>query len=79
VDYMNLPCPVPYEEVQREAFSKSRPPPPSFDLCRYANRRRDSCGYLLSFVAVSLKPEVFEGLRLDYAKMLNQSFGLTHR
>jgi hypothetical protein len=22
VDYMNLPCPVPYEEVQRESFSK---------------------------------------------------------
>ncbi|GJN37955.1 hypothetical protein PR202_gb26958 [Eleusine coracana subsp. coracana] len=47
VDYMNLPCPVPYEEVQREAF-------------------------------MSLKAEVFEGMRLDYTKMLNQSFGLTH-
>jgi hypothetical protein len=35
--------------------------------------------FLASCVAVSLKPEVFEGLRLDYAKMLNQSFGLTHR
>ena len=23
VDYLNLPCPVPYEEIQREAFSKS--------------------------------------------------------
>jgi mitochondrial import receptor subunit TOM40 len=35
VDYLNLPCPVPYEEIQREAFSKSASPslPPSlFDL-----------------------------------------------
>jgi mitochondrial import receptor subunit TOM40 len=29
VDYLNLPCPVPYEEIQREAFSKSPVPPPS--------------------------------------------------
>lgn len=21
VDYMNLPCPIPYEEIHREAFS----------------------------------------------------------
>lgn len=24
VDYMNLPCPVPFEEIQREALSMSR-------------------------------------------------------
>lgn len=23
VDYLNLPCPIPYEEIQREALSKS--------------------------------------------------------
>ena len=22
VDYLNLPCPIPYEEIHREAFSK---------------------------------------------------------
>jgi mitochondrial import receptor subunit TOM40 len=48
VDYMNLPCPVPYEEIQREAF-------------------------------MSLKPDVFEGLRFDFTKMLNPFFGLSHR
>uniref|UniRef100_A0A0E0MUL2 Mitochondrial import receptor subunit TOM40-1 n=1 Tax=Oryza rufipogon TaxID=4529 RepID=A0A0E0MUL2_ORYRU len=47
VDYMNLPCPVPYEEIQREAF-------------------------------MSLKPDVFEGLRFDFTKMLNPFFGLSH-
>ena len=26
VDYLNLPCPVPFEEIQREAFSKSASP-----------------------------------------------------
>lgn len=26
VDYLNLPCPVPYEEIQREALSSSPSP-----------------------------------------------------
>ncbi|TVU22679.1 hypothetical protein EJB05_32394 [Eragrostis curvula] len=47
VDYLNLPCPIPYEEIQREAF-------------------------------MALKPEIFEGLRIDFTKMLNQSFALSH-
>ena len=31
VDYLNLPCPVPFEEIQREALSSS-PYPSSFYL-----------------------------------------------
>uniref|UniRef100_A0A0E0CZU8 Mitochondrial import receptor subunit TOM40-1 n=1 Tax=Oryza meridionalis TaxID=40149 RepID=A0A0E0CZU8_9ORYZ len=48
VDYLNLPCPVPFEEIQREAL-------------------------------MSLKPELFEGLRFDFTKGLNQKFSLSHR
>ncbi|MQL71307.1 hypothetical protein Taro_003618 [Colocasia esculenta] len=47
VDYMNLPCPVPFEEIQREAL-------------------------------MSLKPELFEGMRFDFTKGLNQKFSLSH-
>ncbi|XP_019168385.1 PREDICTED: mitochondrial import receptor subunit TOM40-1-like [Ipomoea nil] len=47
VDYMNLPCPIPYEEIHREAF-------------------------------MSLKPELFEGMRFDFTKALNQRFSLSH-
>uniref|UniRef100_J3MKE6 Mitochondrial import receptor subunit TOM40-1 n=1 Tax=Oryza brachyantha TaxID=4533 RepID=J3MKE6_ORYBR len=47
VDYLNLSCPVPFEEIQREAL-------------------------------MSLKPELFEGLRLDFTKGLNQKFPLSH-
>uniref|UniRef100_A0A1D1Y154 Mitochondrial import receptor subunit TOM40 1 n=1 Tax=Anthurium amnicola TaxID=1678845 RepID=A0A1D1Y154_9ARAE len=47
VDYTNLPCPLPFEEIQREAL-------------------------------MSLKPELFEGMRFDFTKALNQRFSLTH-
>ncbi|KAK2966586.1 hypothetical protein RJ640_025271 [Escallonia rubra] len=47
VDYMDLPCPIPYEEIHRESF-------------------------------MSLKPELFEGLRFDFTKGLNQRFSLSH-
>ncbi|KAJ0037680.1 hypothetical protein Pint_23257 [Pistacia integerrima] len=47
VDYFNLPCPIPYEEIHREAL-------------------------------MSLKPELFEGLRFDFTKGLNQKFSLSH-
>ncbi|CAA7048375.1 unnamed protein product [Microthlaspi erraticum] len=47
VDYLNLPCPLPYEEFSREAM-------------------------------MSLKPELFEGFRFDYNKLLNQKFFLSH-
>ena len=30
-------------------------------------------------VAVVLKPELFEGLRFDFTKPLNQNFALSHR
>ncbi|WCJ38986.1 translocase of the outer mitochondrial membrane 40 [Euphorbia peplus] len=47
IDYMKLPCPIPYEELHREAL-------------------------------MSLKPEVFEGMRFDFTKGLNQKFSLSH-
>ncbi|KAF6151862.1 hypothetical protein GIB67_010436 [Kingdonia uniflora] len=47
VNYMDLPCPIPYEEIHREAL-------------------------------MSLKPELFEGLRFDFTKGLNQKFALSH-
>ncbi|CAH8255174.1 unnamed protein product [Arabidopsis lyrata] len=47
VDYSNLPCPVVYEEIHREAH-------------------------------MALKPDLFEGFRLDYNKLLNQKFFLSH-
>lgn len=47
VDWKNLPCPLPFEEIQREAL-------------------------------MSLKPELFEGLRFDFTKGLNQKFSLSH-
>ncbi|XP_020600383.1 mitochondrial import receptor subunit TOM40-1 [Phalaenopsis equestris] len=47
VDWRNLPCPLPFEEIQREAL-------------------------------MSLKPELFEGLRFDFTKGLNQKFSLSH-
>ncbi|XP_020267207.1 mitochondrial import receptor subunit TOM40-1-like [Asparagus officinalis] len=47
VDYFNLPCPVPFEEIQREAL-------------------------------MSLKPDLFEGLRFDFTKGLSQKFSLSH-
>lgn len=30
-------------------------------------------------LAVSLKPDLFEGLRIEFSKPLNQNFALTHR
>ncbi|CAN4102185.1 unnamed protein product [Withania somnifera] len=47
IDYLNLPCPISYEEIHREAL-------------------------------MSLKPELFEGLRFDFTKGLNQRFSLSH-
>ncbi|GAA0140628.1 primary active transporter [Lithospermum erythrorhizon] len=47
VDYMDLPTPIPYEEIHREAM-------------------------------MSLKPELFEGMRFDFTKGLNQRFSLSH-
>ncbi|XXG41097.1 hypothetical protein AAC387_Pa01g1637 [Persea americana] len=47
VDWLSLPCPVPYEEIQREAL-------------------------------MSLKPELFEGMRFDFTKGLNPKFSLSH-
>ena len=131
-DYMNLPTPVRYEELQREVMSEFglrdeffflflsekrrlivpfffRPPPPSLLLRR--TQRCCSLGPLLftrswlpptrspspsldvflthsSFkiprqnknkkTPVSLKPDLFEGLRFDFTKPFNQNFALCH-
>ncbi|CAL9766896.1 unnamed protein product [Musa acuminata subsp. burmannicoides] len=48
VDWLNLPCPIPFEEIQREALS---------DV---------------------LETELFEGLRFDFTKGINQKFSLSH-
>lgn len=47
IDWLNLPCPIGYDEIQREAF-------------------------------VSLKPELFEGLRFDFTRPLSPKFSLSH-
>ncbi|WMV36101.1 hypothetical protein MTR67_029486 [Solanum verrucosum] len=47
VDYFNLPYPISYEEIHREAL-------------------------------MSLKPELFEGMRFDFTRELNQRFSLSH-
>lgn len=47
VDWLNLPCPISYDELQREAM-------------------------------MSLKPELFEGLRFDFTKPLSPKFSLSH-
>ena len=74
IDYQNLPPPVRYEELQREALSTP------------CTRIRPSATWILAqrgahvtFAAVSLKPDTFEGLRFDFQKPLNQNFVLVHR
>ncbi|KAL3653213.1 hypothetical protein CASFOL_002894 [Castilleja foliolosa] len=47
VDCSKLPCPIPYEEIHREAL-------------------------------MSLKPDIFEGMRFDFTRGLNQKFSLSH-
>lgn len=36
VDYMNLPCPIPYEEIHREALSLSPPSSSSILIVDFA-------------------------------------------
>ncbi|CAI0416428.1 unnamed protein product [Linum tenue] len=55
VDYFNLPCPIPFEELQREAIS-----------------------IVPNLHMLSLKPELFEGMRFDFTKGLNPKFSLSH-
>ena len=74
IDYQNLPPPVRYEELQREALST---------LCTLirlcANWTLAHRGAHVTSAAVSLKPDTFEGLRFDFQKPLNQNFVLVHR
>lgn len=85
VDYLNLPCPVPYEEIQREAFSKSLTPSPFHRprlICAF-DSRRSWMAYndviFVACVAVALKPDLFEGMRFDFTKMISPYFALSHR
>lgn len=86
-DYKHLPQPVRYEELQREVMSKSSsatpaprcpepalwlPPVPQRPFAALTARRHLPCH------AVSLKPDLFEGLRFDMTKPLNHNFALTH-
>ena len=89
---MALPQPVKYEEIQREALSarpstascpgrsKMRPEYRHITADRQrvcsAYRAADTC---MCAAAVVLKPELFEGLRFDFTKPLNQNFALSHR
>ena len=88
VNYMALPSPIKYEELQREAMRASPP-------CRHLavdetdtlravheiNRPLRIMAWLIIVhpFAEVLKPEVFEGLRFDFNKPLNQNFALCHR
>lgn len=82
-DYLNLPCPVKYEEIQRENISESLlDPPPDSTPANALQIPFGACMHVLTFFwisAVSLKPELFEGLRFDFTKPLNQRFSLSHR
>ena len=97
IDYMHLPPPIKYEELQRESMSALtlwrlylyRPLPAQ--TCMHDDRAyelynlqlaslhpvSDSLAHFLR--AVTLKPELFEGLRFDFTKPLNQNFALCHR
>lgn len=93
INYMRLPPPIKYEELQRESMSTSclqsavhiwmhgctweAGPDSCTDLTLPF-----SCTSLDLFSclrAVTLKPELFEGLRFDFTKPLNQNFALCHR
>ena len=68
---MDLPLPIKYEEIQREAMSAQAPPRLPAALAQRLFSARP-------LRAVSLKPELFEGFRFDFNKGLNQKFSLTH-
>ncbi|KAF3548467.1 hypothetical protein DY000_02004624 [Brassica cretica] len=93
VDYSNLPCPVSYDELNREAISLVLL---ITDLVFLLDifflelialfsswiAQTDLRGFnciVLSSGFVSLKADTFEGLRFDFAKGLNQKFSLCHR
>ena len=80
MDYLQLPCPVKYEELQREALSKL-----AGNLQLQHVNQRVCVSITLSVItnkwlsAVSLKPDLFEGLKFDFSKPLNMNFAVTHR
>lgn len=94
IDYMRLPPPIKYEELQRESMSASLSQHTPYNCTCLAVSSScssiehlvwDFCIYLFENVidpgvgAVTLKPELFEGLRFDFTKPLNQNFALCHR
>ncbi|KAB5526541.1 hypothetical protein DKX38_020388 [Salix brachista] len=88
-DYLNLPCPIPYEELHREALSSCLA---IVILAMMSWLVLSKVEQILSFLflfwifflkeevfdPVSLKPEYFEGMRFDFTKGLNQKFSLSH-
>ncbi|GLT77975.1 hypothetical protein SLA2020_495270 [Shorea laevis] len=92
VNYLNLPCPIPYEEIHREALSLSLFLPVSlssilffaFAVLRFLvgidafMRGMEFVENEYLFGTVSLKPELFEGMRFDFTKGLNPKFSLSH-
>ncbi|KAL5994923.1 hypothetical protein ACLOJK_024980 [Asimina triloba] len=58
VDYMNLPCPIPFEEIQREALTESLQVT-FVDAYVMVRKKMEGNADLLG-VELSLKPELFE-------------------
>ncbi len=94
IDYMRLPPPIKYEELQRESMSTScllYAVHISLPCCIWKTYLAHCKSHLpsvfipfflmicLRLRAVTLKPELFEGLRFDFTKPLNQNFALCHR
>ena len=74
VDYMNLPPPCRYEDMQREIMSES------WLALPHSRPTPNALGCLMEpSLAVALKPDLFEGLRFEVTRPLNQNFFLTHR
>ena len=79
---MRLPPPIRYEELQRETMSA--PLHSDGMTSMHCGCLHQEAGILAlisssSCCAVALKPEIFEGLRFDFTKPLNQNFALCHR
>ncbi len=82
IDYMRLPPPIRYEELQRETMSTPLHSQGMTSMhCGRLQQEPGNLSHILSSscCAVALKPEIFEGLRFDFTKPLNQNFALCHR
>ena len=62
-----------------DAWSTRQPLAINLLGAKYSRIRVNVLTRTFAFVAVVLKPELFEGLRFDFTKPLNQNFALSHR